>query len=82
MNNPFFNTQHANNQTGKLDITNQAVRHAKVIMQNINSPQMQFIRSYLSGNKMSAQQAVEMLCKQNGIDMNEFINQVSEFMKQ
>ena len=82
MNNPFFNAQQANNQTGKLDITNQAVRQAKMIMQNINSPQMQFIRSYLSGNKMSAQQAVEMLCKQNGIDMNEFINQVSEFIKQ
>ena len=82
MNNPFFNTQQSNNQTGKLDITNQAVRQAKMIMQNINSPQMQFIRSYLSGNKMSAQQAVEMLCKQSGIDMNEFMNQINKFMKQ
>ena len=82
MSNPFFNTQQANNQTGKLDITSQAVQQAKTIMQNMNSPQMQFIRSYLSGNKMSAQQAVEMLCKQSGIDMNEFMNQISKFMKQ
>ena len=81
MSNPFFNSSDVNNATNNSsNINNQALvnaaQQAKAIMQNMNSPQMQFVMRFLSGKNITAQQAVEMLCAQNGINANEFMEQI------
>ena len=81
MSNPFFNSSDVNNATNNSsNINNQALanaaQQAKAIMHNMNSPQMQFVMRFLSGKNITAQQAVEMLCAQNGINVNEFMEQI------
>lgn len=46
----------------------------KSVMENINSLQMQTVMQMLKGT--SPKQLVEGICKQRGIDVNDFINQI------
>lgn len=62
-------------------INPQMIAQVKAAMQNINSPQMQMVRQMLSGKNISAQQAVEMLCKQRGINVNDFMSQINDALK-
>lgn len=62
-------------------INPQMIAQVKSAMQNINSPQMQMVRQMLSGKNINAQQAVEMLCKQRGINVNDFMSQINDALK-
>nr|DAG32044.1 MAG TPA: hypothetical protein [Bacteriophage sp.] len=46
----------------------------KSIMQNMNSPQMQMVMQMTKG--ASPKQLVMNMCKQKGIDVNSFIEQI------
>lgn len=65
----------------KNTINPQMIAQVKSAMQNMNSPQMQMVRQMLSGKNISAQQAVEMLCKQRGINVNDFMSQINDALK-
>lgn len=57
-----------NNQIG--DLTNKA----KAMMND--SRQMQNVMGLLSGKGMSAEQMVRSICRERGIDVNEFMNSI------
>ena len=57
-----------NNQIGEL------VNKAKAMMND--SRQMQNVMGMLSGKGMSAEQMVRSICKERGIDVNEFMNSI------
>ena len=57
-----------NNQIGEL------VNKAKAMMND--SRQMQNVMGMLSGRGMSAEQMVRSICKERGIDVNEFMNSI------
>ena len=60
------------NQTSQINP--QVISQAKGMMKNIN--QMKGIMGMLSGRGMSAEQAVRSICKERGIDVNEFMSQL------
>ena len=57
-----------NNQIGDL------ASKAKAMMND--SRQMQNVMGMLSGKGMSAEQMVRSICKERGIDVNEFMNSI------
>ena len=57
-----------NNQLGDL------ANRAKAVMND--SRQMQNVMSILSGRGMSAEQMVRSICRERGIDVNEFMNSI------
>ncbi len=57
------------------------IQQIKGMMGNLNSPQMKMIQQLTTGKGITAQQAVEELCKQRGIDINVFMSQVNAMMK-
>lgn len=57
-----------NNQIGEL------VNKAKAMMND--SRQMQNVMGMLSGKGMSAEQMVRSICKERGINVNEFMNSI------
>ena len=57
-----------NNQIGEL------ANKAKAMMND--SKQMQNVMGLLSGKGMSAEQMVRAICKERGIDVNEFMNSI------
>lgn len=57
-----------NNQLGDL------ANRAKAMMND--SRQMQNVMSMLSGRGMSAEQMVRSICRERGIDVNEFMNSI------
>lgn len=57
-----------NNQLGDL------ANRAKAMMND--SMQMQNVMGMLSGRGMSAEQMVRSICKERGIDVNEFMNSI------
>lgn len=59
----------------------QMIAQIKNIMQNINSPQMQTAMQFLNGKNITPKQAVEMLCKQRGINVDEFMKQINIDLK-
>lgn len=67
MGSSIFRNQN-NNQLG--DLTNRA----KAMMND--SRQMQNVMSMLSGKGMSAEQMVRSICRERGIDVNEFMNSI------
>ena len=60
------------NQTSQINP--QIISQAKDMMKNMN--QMKGIMSILSGNGMNPEQAVRSICKERGIDVNEFMSQL------
>lgn len=67
MGSSIFRNQN-NNQLGNL------ANRAKAMM---NDPrQMQNVIGMLSGSGMSAEQMVRSICKERGIDVNEFMNSI------
>ena len=68
MGSSIFRNQN-NNQLG--DLTNRA----KAMMND--SRQMQNVMSMLSGKGMSAEQMVRSICRERGIDVNEFMNSIN-----
>lgn len=52
------------------------IAQIKNIMNNLNSPQMQMIMAMTKGKGISPKQAVENICRQRGIDVNSFIEQI------
>lgn len=60
------------NQTSQINP--QVISQAKGMMKNMN--QMKGIMGMLSGRGMSAEQAVRSICKERGIDVNEFMSQL------
>lgn len=67
MGSSIFRNQN-NNQIGDL------VNRAKAMMND--SRQMQNVMSMLSGKGMSAEQMVRSICRERGIDVNEFMNSI------
>ena len=57
-----------NNQLGDL------ANRAKAMMND--SRRMQNVMGMLSGSGMSAEQMVRSICKERGIDVNEFMNSI------
>lgn len=57
-----------NNQLGDL------ANRAKAMMND--SMQMQNVMSMLSGRGLSAEQMVRSICRERGIDVNEFMNSI------
>lgn len=55
-------------------INPQVISQAKGIMKNMN--QMRGIMGMLSGKGMNPEQAVRSICKERGIDVNEFMSQL------
>lgn len=55
-------------------INPQMIAKIKSIMQNMNSPQMQMVMQMTKG--ASPKQLVMNMCKQKGIDVNSFIEQI------
>lgn len=66
MTNPILNQMQNGNQIAQI----------KNIMNNLNSPQMQMIMGMTKGKGISPKQAVENICRQRGIDVNSFIEQI------
>lgn len=64
--NPILNQMQNGNQIAQI----------KNIMNNINSPQMQMIMAMTKGKGISPKQAVENICRQRGIDVNSFMEQI------
>lgn len=62
-------------------INPQMIAQIKSIMQNANSPQMRMAKQFLNEKNINAKQAVEMLCKQKGIDVNSFMEQINSAFK-
>ena len=60
------------NQTSQINP--QVISQAKSMMKNMN--QMRGIMSMLSGKGMNPEQAVRSICKERGIDINEFMSQL------
>ena len=60
------------NQTSQINP--QIISQAKSIMGNIN--QLSGIMGMLSGKGMNAEQAVRSICKERGIDVDEFMSQL------
>ncbi len=67
MGSSIFRNQN-NNQLGDL------ANRAKAMMND--SRQMQNVMSMLSGKGMSAEQMVRSICRDRGIDVNEFMNSI------
>lgn len=67
MGSSIFRNQN-NNQLGDL------ANRAKAIMND--SRQMQNVMGMLSGKGMSAEQMVRYICRERGIDVNEFMNSI------
>ena len=67
MGSSIFRNQN-NNQLGDL------ANRAKAMMND--SMQMQNVMGMLSGKGMSAEQMVRSICKERGIDVNEFMNSI------
>ncbi len=67
MGSSIFKSQN-NNQLGDL------ANRAKAMMND--SRQMQNVMSLLSGKGMSAEQMVRSICRERGIDVNEFMNSI------
>lgn len=67
MGSSIFRNQN-NNQLGEL------ADRAKAMMND--SRQMQNVIGMLSGKGMSAEQMVRSICKERGIDVNEFMNSI------
>lgn len=66
MTNPILNQMQNGNQIAQI----------KSIMNNLNSPQMQMIMAMTKGKGITPKQAVENICRQRGIDVNSFIEQI------
>ena len=60
------------NQTSQINP--QVISQAKGMMKNMN--QMRGIMSMLSGKGMNPEQAVRSICKQRGINVDEFMSQL------
>ena len=60
------------NQTSQINP--QIISQAKGMMKNMN--QMRGIMGMLSGKGMNPEQAVRSICKERGIDVNEFMSQL------
>ena len=60
------------NQTSQINP--QVISQAKSMMKNIN--QIKGIMSMLSGKGMNPEQAVRSICKQRGINVDEFMSQL------
>lgn len=60
------------NQTSQINP--QIISQAKGMMNNMN--QIKGIMSMLSGKGMNPEQAVRSICKERGIDVNEFMSQL------
>ena len=60
------------NQTSQINP--QVISQAKSMMKNMN--QMRGIIGMLSGKGMNPEQAVRSICKQRGIDVDEFMSQL------
>ena len=60
------------NQTSQINP--QIISQAKDMMKNMN--QMRGIMGMLSGKGMNPEQAVRSICKERGIDVNEFMSQL------
>ena len=67
MGSSIFRNQN-NNQIGDL------ANRAKAMMND--SRQMQNVMSLLSGKGMSAEQMVRSICRERGIDVDEFMNSI------
>lgn len=67
MGSSIFRNQN-NNQIGVI------ADRAKAMMND--SRQMQNVMSMLSGKGMSAEQMVRAICRERGIDVNEFMNSI------
>ena len=67
MGSSIFKNQNSN-QIGDL------ANRAKAMMND--SRQMQNVMSLLSGKGMSAEQMVRSICRERGIDVNEFMNSI------
>ena len=67
MGSSIFKNQN-NNQLGEL------ADRAKAMMND--SRQMQNVMGMLSGKGMSAEQMVRSICRERGIDVNEFMNSI------
>lgn len=67
MGSSIFKNQNSN-QIGDL------ANRAKAMMND--SRQMQDVMSMLSGKGMSAEQMVRSICRERGIDVNEFMNSI------
>lgn len=67
MGSSIFKNQNSN-QIGDL------ANRAKAMMND--SRQMQNVMSMLSGKGMSAEQMVRSICRERGIDVNEFMNNI------
>lgn len=67
MGSSIFRNQN-NNQLGDL------ANRAKAMMKD--SRQMQNVMGMLSGRGVSAEQMVRSICKERGIDVNEFMNSI------
>ena len=61
------------NQTSQ-QINPQIINQAKAMMNNVN--QMQGILGMLGGKGLNAEQAVRNICKQRGINVDEFMAQL------
>ena len=72
-NNPVINQM----QAAQSVLNPQTIAQIKGIAKNINSPQMQMVRQMTSGRGITPKQAVEMLCRQHGIDTNSFMAQIN-----
>ena len=60
------------NQTSQ--ISPQIISQAKSMMNNLN--QVRGIMGMLNGKGMNPEQAVRFICKERGIDVNEFMSQL------
>ena len=60
------------NQTSRINP--QVISQAKSMMKNMN--QMKGIMGMLSGKGMNPEQAVRSICKERGIDVDEFMSQL------
>lgn len=60
------------NQTSQINP--QVINQAKGMMKNMN--QIKGIMSMLSGKGMNPEQAVRSICKERGIDVDEFMSQL------
>ena len=60
------------NQTSQINP--QVISQAKSMMKNMN--QMRGIMDMLSVNRMNPEQAVRSICKERGIDVDEFMPQL------
>ena len=61
-------------QSQTSQISPQVISQAKSMMGNIN--QLNGIMGMLSGKGMNPEQAVRSICKERGIDVNEFMSQL------